>query len=72
MNDLAERCNYMPNSSEIHLPYTTKTMVYHLFVQYLQQQNIQPISMKYFIQVWKTKLNHIKVRKVTKFSKCNI
>ena len=72
LNEMAEKSNYMPNASEIHLPYTTKIIVYDLFTKYLEDNNFQKISKKHFVQVWKSKLKHIKVRKVTKFSKCDI
>ena len=72
LNGLAEKSNYMPNASEIHLPYTTKTMVFDMFMEHLKTNSLQDISFKYFIQVWKSKLFHIKVRKIQRFSKCNI
>lgn len=72
LNEMADWSNYMPDSIEIHLPYTNKQIVYDMFIESLTVDNTQyKVSYKYFIFCWKKYCFNLKVRKVTRFSKCS-
>ena len=69
-NDTADK---MPDTEEQHLPFFQKKEVYELFCKEFQSLHISaPPSIPYFSNVWIQFCNKIKVRKVSRFSKCTI
>ena len=66
----------MPNSHEIHLPFNRKNLVFNQFQDEMERQfpndNYKnKISYSYFLRVWKLNCSNIKVRRWSKFSKCD-
>lgn len=65
--------NRMPDCDEIHLPYRLKCHVYQRFsTDYARLYNEKPPSRSFFSTIWNSFCNNIKVRKVSKFSKCTV
>ncbi len=66
----------MPDTNEKHLPFQSKQEVYNHFRDHFQrttengQCNLP--SLNYFLRTWKKSCRQIKVRKSTRFSKCDI
>ncbi len=68
----------MPDCNEMHLPFHQKGEVYEQFKKDFEKINGNISAQKkvpgqsYFHRVWKAECPHIKVRKATRFSKCEI
>lgn len=63
--------NVMPDSTEVHLPFYDKKQVYEIYCeQFRLLHNEPPPVLAYFYATWKENADHIKIRKVTKFTKC--
>ena len=71
---LSEDCSdRIPNKPEVHLPFFRRSEVYDLFVNEhntLYPSNPAPKS-TYFLRVWRTFLDHIKVRRTHGFTVCD-
>lgn len=65
----------MPDSDERHLPFRTKKEVYaHFMEEYNRVRTAKEASLpsaNYFFRTWKLNCRHIKVRKTTRFTKCD-
>lgn len=63
----------MPDKLEQHLPFFKKSEVYVRFMEEHALLHLTvPPSPSYFYKVWKTWCNSIKVRKVSRFAKCDV
>lgn len=66
----------MPDSGELHLPFFRKRDVYKHFrneMKLLNPTGDRPIPSKcYFLKIWKETCGNIKVRKTSRFAKCEI
>ena len=66
----------MPNCNERHLPFQKKDEMYNTFLEKFSRSNKNPgikaPSKNYFYHVWKHNCKDVKVRKSTRFSKCDI
>ncbi len=71
---LSEDCSEkMPDVSELHLPFFQKGEVYSHFVEeYRKLYNDSVPSSHYFFLIWKSEVAHVKVRKATRFTVCDI
>ncbi len=71
---LGEDCSEkMPDAEELHLPFFQKQEVYSLFVnEYKKLYNDTGPSSHYFLSVWKKNCSHIKVRKASRFTICEV
>jgi hypothetical protein len=75
LTELASWHDFMPDSKEIHLPYTTKHQVFDLFMNRVENGDypaVESICLSYFRQIWRQHCNHIKVRKCIRFAKCSV
>ncbi len=74
LSRLGEDCSErMPDADELHLPFFQKGEVYNHFLdEYKKLYNDKPPTSHYFMMVWKSELRHIKVRKCTRFTICDI
>lgn len=73
LTELSNKCDYMPDSNEIHLLSSSKYAVYEMFINANNEHNLKDyteVTYSYFLRVWKAYLKHIKVRKVNRFTKC--
>ena len=62
----------MPDKSEQHLPFFKKSEVYRRYEnEYSILNSTEPPSMSYFYHVWKKHCSSIKVRRVSRFTKCS-
>lgn len=73
LNRLAQQTgNQMPDCQESHLPFYHKAQVYEIFKeQFALLCNTPAPSPSYFYTTWKEDVPLVKVRKVTKFTKCS-
>lgn len=64
--------DYMPNVSEIHIPFFRKGDVYRAFVrEHSILYGSKPSTQSYFFHIWKHFCSQIKVRKIRPFSNCS-
>ena len=72
-NNTGER---MTDSKEMHLPFHEKSEVYEHFKEDLKRANNAACknlpTQTYFLRIWKAHCRHIKARKTSRFSKCDI
>lgn len=65
--------NIMPDSDEVHLPFYDKKQVYEVYCdQYRALYNTTPPVISIFYSTWKKDAFNIKIRRVTKFTKCAV
>lgn len=71
---LGEDCSEkMPDTNELHLPFFQKKEVYCLFLSEYKKLYSDPApTSHYFMFIWKHNCQHIKVRKVSRFTICDI
>lgn len=62
----------MPDVNEVHLPFFKKTDVYdHFLKDFAELHSRNPPSFNYFCKIWRKYCPSVKVRKVTRFTKCS-
>ncbi len=65
----------MPDTTDVHLPFHQKQDVFHHFKEDFKRTTMESSSLpskSYFLRVWKDNCRFIKVRKATRFAKCDI